>query len=147
MSGIGIFRWISGLWLGVMIFFTFGVTTVIFRTLQIAEAREFLAVIFPTYFLANHIAFSLALLALAFCAKLGARRCILALGILALAWVAGPVLNEFWLTPTMRSLRVAGEMADFGRMHGISMGLNMLSILLVFAAAWVPSPKKESQPS
>jgi len=113
---------ISGFLLGVSAFFTFVVPEAAFSTLGGRQLGTFLAAVFPRFYLVVG-AFG-ALLVLAGLFAFGPRRlptmaALLALLLTLAAWL--------WLLPQVN--RAVGTSA-FGVLHGISLGMDMLAMLL-----------------
>ena len=125
-----LYAWLVGAWTAALWFFTFGVARVLFSVFPRERAGEVTTALFPVYFT---IAISLGLLATVVLSlrRRGARdHGALALQILALtALVAIPI----FIQPTIAAH--APGTPDFARLHGISMALNLFSLIAVPVAS------------
>jgi hypothetical protein len=125
-----LYAWLVGAWTAALWFFTFGVARVLFSVFPRERAGEVTTALFPAYFT---VAISLGLLATAvlWFRRRGARdHGALALQILALAaLVAIPI----FIQPAIATH--APGTPDFARLHGISMALNLFSLIAVPAAS------------
>jgi len=132
------YPWLAGAWAGVLWFFTFGVARLLFAIFPRERAGEVTVALFPAYFAA---AITLGLLATIALWRLrrSARDIIaLVLQILALAALAS--------VPTLIQPAMAGHAAgspEFLRWHGISMALNLFSLLAVPAASLLVLAKRK----
>ncbi len=139
------FKWLCGLWLGAMLFFTGAVTPALFTSFDKLEAGRIVAVLFPNYYLANHVAFLLVLLSGIFAVRSRQTRGgLAAITLIVLAWLIGPALNQLWLAPFLRELKTAGNAVAFSKWHGLSMLLNFIAILLVALAPWLVNESKSA---
>ncbi len=124
------YAWLVGAWTAVLWFFTFGVARVLFAVFPRERAGEVTTALFPTYFLA---AITLGLLAtIVLWLRRRDRRDTgaLVLQVLALAALAS--------IPVFIQPAIAGHAPgtpDFARLHGISMALNLFSLIAVPAAS------------
>ena len=125
-----LYAWLVGAWTAALWFFTFGVARVLFAVFPRERAGEVTTALFPTYFT---VAISLGLLATVVLSlrRRGARdHGALALQILALAaLVAIPI----FIQPAIAAH--APGTPDFARLHGISMALNLFSLIAVPVAS------------
>jgi hypothetical protein len=125
-----LYAWLVGAWTATLWFFTFGVARMLFAAFPRERAGEVTTALFPTYF---SVAITLGLLATV---VLWLRRrdrrdtSALVLQILALAALASIPL---FIQPALAAH--APGTPDFARLHGISMALNLSSLLAVPAAA------------
>ena len=125
-----LYAWIAGAWAAALWFFTFGVARVLFAVFPRERAGEVTTALFPAYFL---IVGTLGLLATVVLWR-GRRdrrdNAGLVLQILALAALASiPLLVQ----PALAAH--APGTPDFARLHGISMALNLFSLIAVPAAS------------
>ena len=125
-----LYAWLVGAWTAALWFFTFGVARVLFSVFPRERAGEVTTALFPAYFT---VAISLGLLATVVLSlrRRGARdHGALALQILALsALIAIP----FFIQPAIAAH--APGTPDFARLHGISMALNLFSLIAVPVAS------------
>jgi hypothetical protein len=125
-----LYAWLVGAWTAALWFFTFGVARVLFAVFPRERAGEVTTALFPAYFA---VAISLGLLATVVLSlrRRGARdHGALALQILALAaLVAIPI----FIQPAIAAH--APGTPDFARLHGISMALNLFSLIAVPVAS------------
>jgi hypothetical protein len=125
-----LYAWLVGAWTAALWFFTFGVARVLFSVFPRERAGEVTTALFPAYFT---VAISLGLLATAvlwFRRRSARDHGALALQILALAaLVAIPI----FIQPAIATH--APGTPDFARLHGISMALNLFSLIAVPAAS------------
>jgi hypothetical protein len=125
-----LYAWLVGAWTAALWFFTFGVARVLFSVFPRERAGEVTTALFPAYFT---VAISIGLLATVVLSlrRRGARdHGALALQILALAaLVAIPI----FIQPAIATH--APGTPDFARLHGISMALNLFSLIAVPAAS------------
>jgi hypothetical protein len=125
-----LYAWLVGAWTAALWFFTFGVARVIFSVFPRERAGEVTTALFPAYFT---IAISLGLLATVVLSlrRRGARdHGALALQILALAAL---VAIPLFIQPAIAAH--APGTPDFARLHGISMALNLFSLIAVPVAS------------
>ena len=125
-----LYAWLVGAWTAALWFFTFGVARVLFSVFPRERAGEVTTALFPAYFT---VAISLGLLATVVLSlrRRGARdHGALALQVLALAaLVAIPI----FIQPAIAAH--APGTPDFARLHGISMALNLFSLIAVPVAS------------
>ncbi len=126
-----LYAWLTGLWAAVLWFFTFGVARALFTAFPRERAGEVTTALFPTYFVAAIGLGGAATLVLWLQRKRDKRYWgALALQIFALACLLA--------IPVFIQPAIAGHAPgtpEFGRLHGISMGLNLFSLLAVPAAS------------
>jgi hypothetical protein len=125
-----LYAWLVGAWTAALWFFTFGVARVIFSVFPRERAGEVTTALFPAYFT---VAISLGLLATVVLSlrRRGARdHGALALQILALAAL---VAIPLFIQPAIAAH--APGTPDFARLHGISMALNLFSLIAVPVAS------------
>lgn len=127
---MNLYAWLVGAWVAVLWFFTFGVARVLFAVFPREHAGEVTTALFPAYFL---VAGALGLLAtFVLWRRRRDRRDTagLVLQILALAALTSiPLLIQ----PALAAH--APGTPDFARLHGISMALNLFSLIAVPAAS------------
>lgn len=116
--------------LGSMLFFSFVVTPVVFRTLDGEAASRFLRALFPLYYIAIIVLGAIAALMLALAAQ--------PMPAAAMAVTAAlAVLTRQILIPQLDALRAgraagdAGAVRSFRRLHGLSMVINLAQMLAV----------------
>ena len=125
-----LYAWLVGAWTAALWFFTFGVARVLFAVFPRERAGEVTTALFPAYFT---VAISLGLLATVVLSlrRRGARDLgALALQILALAAL---VAIPLFIQPAIAAH--APGTPDFARLHGISMALNLFSLIAVPVAS------------
>jgi fatty acid desaturase len=114
---------LNSFYLGLGTFFSFYVAPTLFRVLEKEQAGRVVEKVFPAYF---GIGLVIALVSLVLSFKLGRWFVLLVLiNLLVLAF------QEFYVLPLSHQLKLIDYQA-FMRWHGISMVLNVLSLLLVF---------------
>ncbi|MFQ3577440.1 MAG: DUF4149 domain-containing protein [Verrucomicrobiia bacterium] len=145
MKSLHLFRWSTGLWLGAMLFFTFAITPSLFGSLDKEIAGNVVSLLFPNFYTACHIGFGLTLVAGLLALRGGARRVLAGLFLVFVAWSMGPLLNQLYLGPEMRALKAAGDQAGFSRLHGLSMILNLLSMILLLVAPLFPTTRPRAK--
>lgn len=111
---------INSLYLGMGAFFSFYVAPVLFRVLEKAQAGKVVEKVFPVYFALGLVA-SLLTLFLGF--RIGRL-----LFSLALINTLLHTLQLFYVLPTAHGLKEVNYQA-FMKLHGVSMGINLLSLL------------------
>jgi hypothetical protein len=125
-----LYAWLVGAWTAALWFFTFGVARVLFSVFPRERAGEVTTALFPAYFT---VAISIGLLAtvvLSLRRRSARDHGALALQILALAaLVAIPI----FIQPAIATHAPGTQ--DFARLHGISMALNLFSLIAVPAAS------------
>jgi len=143
-------------WIGSMIFFSFIGAPAIFKTLDRHTAGDVVGVIFPKYYL---VGYSCSLLALATLAYLGSRTGFtppVKGGIVVLALMTGavfysgmvtaPKVNEvkYQIRAETDEAKAAALRKSFGKLHGISMIQNVVTLvlglaLIYFTTRYLPS--------
>jgi hypothetical protein len=127
-----LYTFLVGAWTAVLWFFTFGVARNLFGVFPRERAGEVTTALFPTYFA---VAISLGLLAtIILWLRRRDRRDTAALALQALA------LAALAATPLLIQPAIAGHVPgtpDFARLHGISMALNLFSLITVPVASLV----------
>jgi hypothetical protein len=125
-----LYAWLSGAWAATLWFFTFGVARNLFGIFPRERAGEVTTALFPAYFLVA-IAFGLlATFTLWFVRRDRRDTAAFVLQLLALAALAGIPL---FIQPSMAAY--APGTPGFARWHGISMALNLFSLIAVPAAS------------
>jgi len=112
---------INSLYLGLGSFFSFFIAPTLFKVLQKEQAGAVVEKVFPVYF-------SLGLVASLITIILSFKYSKLIFG-LALANVLIHALHIFYVLPTAHNLKMVDYQA-FMKLHGISMGMNLLSLFL-----------------
>jgi hypothetical protein len=127
-----LYTFLVGAWTAVLWFFTFGVARNLFGVFPRERAGEVTTALFPAYFA---VAISLGLLATVILwLRRRDRRDTAALVLQALA------LAALAATPLLIQPAIAGHVPgtpDFARLHGISMALNLFSLITVPVASLV----------
>ncbi len=134
-----IYRLALALWVGGMSVFSFVVTPVIFRTQSRDAAGRIVSALFPVYF-----RFCLAVIAVAFVARAASGKAFsglrqLAGTVLVVFCLAVVSWHTYGLAPRMETIRESvvsleetpkedPARREFSRLHGISMGLNLVVI-------------------
>jgi hypothetical protein len=126
------YAWLVGAWTAVLWFFTFGVARNLFGLFPRERAGEVTTALFPTYF-AVAIALGLAT-TLALWFRRNTPRASPALVLQLLALVALAAIPLF-IQPALAAH--APGTPDFARLHGISMALNLFSLIAVPLASLV----------
>ncbi len=123
--------WLAGAWTAVLWFFTFGVARTLFAVFPRERAGEVTTALFPAYFA---VVLTLGLLSLAtlWPHRRAALRCRTALVLQALALLA---LACIPLVVQPALLAHPPGSPGFARWHGISMSLNLFSLLTVPASS------------
>jgi hypothetical protein len=137
-------RYFGGAWLAAQLYFLFATTLPIFRHFGVdrAKAGEIVQVLFPHYYAANYlcgVVFIIAMV-LASGALKRARICI-ALAIVALICIFAV---QFGIAPRLQELRAAGDTAGFGKLHGISMSVNLIAMVCVLLAGALFTTRKNA---
>lgn len=114
---------LNSAYLGLGAFFSFFVAPTLFRVLSKEQAGSVVQRVFPVYF---YIGLAVSLLTLLLGLRVGKLVALLALANLSLH-----ALHLFYVLPTVHSLKGVDQSA-FAKWHGISMGLNLLSLSLTF---------------
>jgi hypothetical protein len=122
--------WLVGAWTTVLWFFTFGVARNLFALFPRERAGEVTTALFPAYFAAAIALGFLATFALIRRRKTGRDTAAVVLQLLALAALASIPL---FIQPAMVSHPPGTP--GFVRLHGISMALNLFSLIAVPAAS------------
>ena len=126
------YAWLAGAWVAVLWFFTFGVARVLFAVFPRERAGEVTSALFPAYFIAAITLGVLASAVLWFRRRTPRDNYAFALQILALAAL---VVIPLILRPALAAH--APGTPDFARLHGISMALNLFSLIAVPLASLV----------
>lgn len=121
---------IAGAWIAVLWFFTFRVARTLFAAFPRERAGEITTVLFPDYFFASIALGTLASIFLWLCRRDRLDSAALALQVLAVAALAAIPL---FIQPAMSSHPPGTP--DFARLHGVSMALNLFSLLAAPAAS------------
>lgn len=125
-----LYAWAIGAWAAVLWFFTFGVARILFAVFPRERAGEITTALFPAYFMVAVALGILATAALWFrCSRLRDRWA-LALQLLALAALAAIPL---FVAPAID--QHAPGTPEWARWHGISMALNLFSLIAVPTAS------------
>jgi hypothetical protein len=137
------FRAAAGAMVGVFVFYTFGVTAALFRHHGAEGAGPIVGVLFPVYY---HFLYALGGLALGclLCARRGTARFGAACASLLTAVILVAIM-EWILGPRMSAARLEGNRALFGKLHGISMLLNLIALLGAIAATFLPKVRGRSE--
>lgn len=123
------YAWLAGAWAAVLWFFTFGVARNLFWVFPRERAGEVTTALFPAYFIAAITLGVLATAALWFRRRKTRDHWALVLQVLALAaLVAIPALVQ----PAI--VRHAPRTPEWARWHGVSMALNLFSLIAVPSA-------------
>ncbi|MCY0876686.1 MAG: DUF4149 domain-containing protein [Firmicutes bacterium] len=138
-----IYHTATGVALGTMIFFTAIVAEQIFATLPLGKAGDVLAAIFPPYYTLVTLLCGLAfIVTLALLRKKrsgwlrsGQWAVLIATVFMAVGWLVFlPIMNNIRATIPTFSGPQTPAIERFFMYHGLSMGLNLLAILLLFWA-------------
>ena len=129
-------------WIGSVIFFSFVATPSIFKTFDRKVAGDIVGAIFPKYFMLTEAAIFVALATLVFVGlKTGMTGAIkVGLVLLASALIVAS-FSGFYIGPKAREVKteyraetdetkVAELKKSFGKLHGISMALNIFNLLI-----------------
>lgn len=125
-----LYAWLVGAWAATLWFFTFGVARVLFAVFPRERAGEITTALFPAYFTAVVLLGLLATAALWFGQSRPRDRWALTLQVLAIAALAAIPL---FVAPAIGH-HVPGT-PGWARWHGISMALNLFSLIAVPAAS------------
>lgn len=125
-----LYAWLIGAWTAVSWFFTFGVARNLFGLFPRERAGEVTTALFPAYFAVVIVLGLAATLVLWF--RRGKPRAQSALILQLLALLALATI-AFFLQPAMAA-HPPGT-AGFARLHGISMGLNLFSLIAIPGAS------------
>ena len=124
------YAWLVGAWTAVLWFFTFGVARVLFTVFPRDQAGEITTALFPAYFLVAVVLGILATAALWHHRSKPRDSWAIALQVLALAaLVAIPLLIQPAIVQHLPGT------PEWARWHGISMALNLFSLIAVPAAS------------
>jgi len=126
------FRWAVGIAAGVSLFFTFGVALRLFKILPHSVAGSINVQLFPGYYVFLTASLLIALFASLPLFKMQTLNKIATF--LVLTALICVLVNAHILGPKIMEAMKPATMDTFRRLHGISMGLNMLSILTILAA-------------
>lgn len=125
-----LYAWAAGAWAAVLWFFTFGVARALFAVFPRERAGEITTALFPAYFMVAVALGILASAALWFRCSRPRDRWALALQLLALAALAAIPL---FVAPAID--QHAPGTPEWARWHGISMALNLFSLIAVPTAS------------
>ena len=125
-----LYAWLAGAWTAVLWFFTFGVARNLFGLFPRERAGEVTTALFPTYFGTAIVLGLAATMALWICRRFARTTGAIILQTLALLALAAIPL---FIQPAMTA-HPPGT-AGFARWHGISMALNLFSLIAVPAAS------------
>ncbi len=139
---LGAYRIAGGFLLGVLIFFSFGVTLTLFRTLP-TTAGETVTALFPAYYRFAYGACAVCLICLGFSGARELRP--LAAGLFLVLCASALFSVQNLLTPAMRLAKEAGDHGRFSSLHGISMVLNLVAMLGALTATILPRNKGDSE--
>ncbi len=129
---LGVYRAACGAWLGIALYLAFGITKTLFAIYPSHQAGEITALLFPPYYISLYMAGSIAAIAMALSHAVCPRwKPCLILILIALIFI-GTV--DFKITPVMQALSLPADRPQFGRLHGLSMILNLLALLAVAVA-------------
>ncbi len=124
--------WLVGAWTGVLWFFTFGVARTLFGVFPRERAGEVTTALFPAYFTVT-IVLGILATALLWPHRRGGRCAVAALVLQLLALGALASIPAF-IAPALAGHAPGTE--GFRLWHGVSMALNLFSLLAV-PAAWI----------
>lgn len=127
-----LYAWLSGVWAGMLWFFTFGVAWNLFRIFPREHAGRITTALFPAYFAVTIAIGAIATVALWLCHRGRMDAVALALQIAAVAALSAIL---FIIQPAMATH--APGTPGFARLHGISMAMNLFALLAVPAASIV----------
>ncbi|MGF1656035.1 MAG: DUF4149 domain-containing protein [Verrucomicrobiales bacterium] len=140
MKVLGVWRFALGLWAGAQMYFAFAVAMPLFRILPRAEAGDVVTALFPIFYGVNYaLAILAGVLLLTMSGRIRGRRTAGLAVFLAVGFVA---TNHFVLGPQLDALRAAGDMQGFGRLHSVSLGSSLISLICVLSAAILPRPQR-----
>ena len=125
-----LYTWLSGAWTAVLWFFTFGVARNLFGLFPRERAGEITTALFPTYFITAITLGALASAVLWFRRHAPRDSCALGLQVVALAAL---VAIPLFIQPAI--MAHAPGTPDWARWHGISMALNLFSLIAVPVAS------------
>ncbi len=133
-----LYAWLTGAWIAVLWFFTLGVTRVLFAVFPRERAGEIATALFPAYFITAILLGLAATVVLRFRLRDRRDRGALILQVLALGALAATPLA---LQPAL-ALQTPGT-PEFARLHGISMALNLFSLIAVPVATLVVCARRK----
>lgn len=126
-----LYAWLVGAWIAVLWFFIFGIARTLFSAFPRARAGEVTTALFPTYFTVS-IALGLLATFVLWANHRRVRRCRWALSLQMLALIALAAIPIF-VQPLIAAHAPGSE--GFAMWHGVSMGMNLFSLLAVPAAS------------
>ncbi len=143
---LALYQLAGGFWLGLMVFFTFGVARTLFGALPREEAGAITTLLFPTYYTFGYCSAVVCLVALAASGR--AARWASAGFVLLTVAVICMAINHFGLSGPVEQLRMDGDREGFRRLHAVAMILNLSAMVLVgvamlFGRRAHPSPAHE----
>ena len=130
------------IWIGSVIFFSFVATPSIFKTFDRKVAGDIVGAIFPKYFMLTEAAIFVALATLIFAGlKTGMTGAIKVGLVLLVSALLVASLSGFYVGPKAREVKMESRAAtdetkiaelkkSFGKLHGISMALNIFNLLI-----------------
>lgn len=132
---LGLFRAACGFWLGVALFFTFGVSKALFAHYPREVAGDITTTLFPSYYLFLYAAGAAACIGMA----LGHAVCprwkpSLILVLFAILFI-GTI--DYKIAPVMQHISLPEGRPQFARLHGLSMALNLLATVFVALALFL----------
>ena len=125
-----LYAWLTGAWTAVLWFFTFGVARNLFGLFPRERAGEVTTALFPAYFVIAIVLGLAATLALSFRRGVPRTKSALLLQLLAIVVLAAIPL---FIQPAMAAHPPGTP--GFARWHGLSMALNLFSLIAVPAAS------------
>jgi cytochrome bd-type quinol oxidase subunit 2 len=127
---MNLYAWLVGAWAAILWFFTFGVARVLFAVFPRERAGEITTALFPAYFLVAVLLGVMATATLWFRRKKTRDLWAFALQVLALAAL---IVIPLFIQPAI--VQHAPGTPEWARWHGISMALNVFSLIAVPAAS------------
>ncbi len=115
---------ISGI-LAIMLFFSFAIAPVIFKSLDETNARNFIRKIFPYYYLINLILSILALICFFISKSFNFDFYLILIVAILFAF------SNFLLMPTINRFRDSKETKKFHFSHGLSVVINLVQMILL----------------
>lgn len=115
---------ISGI-LAIMLFFSFAIAPVIFKSLDETNARNFIRKIFPYYYLVNLILSILALICFFISKSFNFDFYLILIVAILFAF------SNFLLMPTINRFRDSKETKKFHFSHGLSVVINLVQMILL----------------
>lgn len=115
---------ISGI-LAIMLFFSFAIAPVIFKSLDETSARNFIRKIFPYYYLINLILSILALICFFISKSFNFDFYLILIVAILFAF------SNFLLMPTINRFRDSKETKKFHFSHGLSVVINLVQMILL----------------